>query len=84
MGSALQMYNGYLAALDAPYFSLWVKYRAAQDAAVARGASAAEELALQRTLFVWRPTIVDAARHVARYIKARWVFYQKESRWPSS
>ena len=81
VGSAQGLYNHYLAALDAPYFSLWVKYRWHLDEARARGASAAEELVLQRAAFNWRPSLADTVWHAARSVKARWVFRRRESRW---
>ena len=63
-------YNGYLAALDSPYFSMWVAYRAQLDALRGRGASEAEELALQREVFSRPARIGAAAYHAARCAKA--------------
>ena len=63
-------YNGYLAALDSPYFSMWAGYRARLDDLRARGASEQEELALQREAFS-RPTHIGAAiYHAARCARA--------------
>ena len=63
-------HNGYLAALDSGYFSLWARYRSALDALRARGASADEERRLQRDAFVWTPGVAWRARHAGRRIKA--------------
>ena len=68
----LAQYNGYLAALDAPYFSLWVGYRQRLDELRQRGASEADERALQREIFVWRPSWPSLLVHVGRQLKARW------------
>jgi hypothetical protein len=72
----LAHYNGYLAALDAPYFSLWVRYRNRLDELRKRHAPLMEELALQRETFVWRPSVVDRLVHVGRQLKARWRYRQ--------
>jgi hypothetical protein len=63
-------YNGYLAALDAPYFSMWAGYRARLDELRARGASEGEELALQREAFAQPITIAAAAYHAGRCARA--------------
>jgi len=68
----LAHYNGYLAALDAPYFSLWVQYRHRLDMLRERGASEAEERALQREAFVWRPSWRSRVLHLGRQVRARW------------
>jgi hypothetical protein len=70
----LAHYNGYLAALDAPYFSLWVQYRHRLDVLRERGASEAEERALQRETFVWPPSWPSRLLHVGRQVRARWRF----------
>ena len=70
-------YNHYLAALDAPYFSLWVKYWYALVRARERGASEAEEQALLRTSFVWRPTVAAALWHAGRCARARWRYRRR-------
>src|SRR5262249_2341968 len=72
--SPLTRYNGYLVARDAGYFSLWAQYRAALDDARARGASEAEERALQRQIFVWRPTFAARAWQTGRSAKAWWKY----------
>jgi hypothetical protein len=66
----LSVYNGYLAALDAEYFSMWVRYRARLDALRARGASADEQLALQREVFVRRRSVASAVVQAGRSAKA--------------
>jgi len=68
----LAQYNGYLAALDAPYFSLWVGYRQRLDELRQRGASEADERALQREIFVWRPSWPSMLVQVGRQLKAGW------------
>ena len=63
-------YNGYLAALDSPYFSLWSGYRARLDDLRARGAGEEEELALQREVFSRPFTLGAAFYHAGRCAKA--------------
>jgi len=63
-------YNGYLAALDAPYFSMWAGYRARLDELRARGAGENEELALQREAFARPTTPGAAAYHMGRCARA--------------
>jgi hypothetical protein len=65
-------YNGYLVALDARLFSLWAQYHGHLEEYRARGASAAEEGALIRQDFVWRPSPIAALWHAGRCAKARW------------
>ena len=72
----LSHYNGYLAALDAPYFSLWVRYRNRLDELRQRQAPLAEELALQRETFVWRQSVWEKLVHAGRRIKATWRYRQ--------
>jgi hypothetical protein len=63
-------YNGYLAALDSPYFSMWARYRARLDELRSAGASEADELALQREAFARPMTVGAAAYHAGRCIRA--------------
>jgi hypothetical protein len=63
-------YNGYLAALDSPYFSLWAKYRERLDALRARGGNEEEELTLQREAFAGPMTPGAAAYHAGRCARA--------------
>jgi hypothetical protein len=73
----LTRYNGYLIARDAGYFSLWARYRAALDDARARGASEADERALQRSMFVWRPTLGARLWQGGRTAKAWWTYRRR-------
>jgi hypothetical protein len=73
-GGSLSQYNGYLVARDAGYFTLWARYRAALDVARAHGASAADERALQREIFVWRPTLRSTVWQAGRTAKAWWKY----------
>ena len=67
---AMSHYNGYLAALDSRYFSLWARYRHRLDAARSRHASESDERALQRDVFVWRPSLPASVWQVGRSMKA--------------
>ena len=64
-------YNGFLAALDAPYFSRWVRYVAAIEDGLAAGGAVDYEGALAREFS--GPLLSPAGRviHVARQIRAR-------------
>src|SRR4051812_834130 len=64
-------YNGYLAALDAPYFSRWAAYHAALESARATG-GALDRDALSREIF-GPPLLQGLAypRHLARSARAR-------------
>ena len=73
----LAHYNGYLAALDAPYFSLWVKYRHRLDDLRERGASEADEGALQRETFMWRPSWRSILRQLGQQARARWRYRRR-------
>lgn len=44
-------YNGYLGALDSPYFSLWCEYHARREAWAASGGTEQEHIAFQREIF---------------------------------
>lgn len=76
-------HNGFLAALDARYFSLWCAYWARLEAARERGASAAEEELLQRELFVWRRSPWQALRQLGRSVRARANHRHLRAGWPS-
>jgi hypothetical protein len=65
-------FNGYLAARDSRLFSLWVDYYRHLLAARAREAPEAEERALAKADFVWRPSAFEAAKHAGRSVRARW------------
>ncbi|HST21917.1 MAG TPA: hypothetical protein VLR90_12405 [Blastocatellia bacterium] len=64
-------YNGLLAALDRPYFSLWCKYCELLSEKRARGASREEELALQTSIFVWHQSHYERLIQALRGAKAR-------------
>jgi hypothetical protein len=66
----LGQYNGYLAALDSRYFSLWVRYHERLLAARAEGAPEDAERALAAETFAWRRSSVAAARQAATSVRA--------------
>jgi hypothetical protein len=70
-GSPFAEYNGFLAALDGRYFSLWVHYHDALLAARQRGASDTDERTLADDQFAWRPSIAAACRQVVTDARAR-------------
>jgi hypothetical protein len=76
----LSVHNGYLAARDAHYFSLWVQYRARLDAARSRGASAEEERAIQRDTFVLRRSVASALLQAGRSVRAYWRYQRERGR----
>lgn len=69
--SPYAQYVRLLAALDAPYFSLWVEYINRLQRLRAAGVVEAEEMALQRDVFRLRPGVSGAAVQAARGVKAR-------------
>jgi hypothetical protein len=79
---AFASYNGWLASLDARYFSLWARYHAQLVDARARGASDAEEQAIASRVFVWRPSAGMAMTQAARNIRALWRYRRQRARWP--
>jgi hypothetical protein len=77
-------YNGMLAALDARYFSIWAQYWMRLEqvrAAGTPGIKIAEEDALQRDAFVWRPSAYEAARQVVRSARAKRGYQRLRSEW---
>lgn len=65
-------YNGYLAALDAPYFSRWAKYVHEIETATANGRPADPAAATARA-FRGRPIgLPERAWHLGRQVRARW------------
>jgi hypothetical protein len=74
-------YNGYLAAVDSRYFSLWCSYYAQLLECRARGASPDEERALCQSVFQWRPSLAAAVKQMGRTAKARIGFERKRARW---
>jgi hypothetical protein len=69
--SPFAQYVRLLAALDAPYFSLWVEYIERLERSRDAGASEVEEMALQREVFRLRQGVSGAAVQAARGVKAR-------------
>jgi hypothetical protein len=70
-GGLYAEYNGYLAALDAPYFSRWVHYVAALQAERAGGAPVDRDRLRDE---VFGPPLTrgrDWPRHLARNVRAR-------------
>jgi len=76
-------YNGFLASLDARYFTLWATYYARLADARARGASEDEERAIASSVFVWRRSVAAALRQGARDVKARVRYRRQRARWPA-
>jgi hypothetical protein len=74
-------YNGYLAAIDSRYFSLWCEYYERLKDLRARGGSRDEERALARETFVWRRSAAAAARQLGRHVKARLSYGRKRAQW---
>jgi hypothetical protein len=68
-------YNGFLAALDARYFSLWCEYFDRLEEARAQGVSAAGQRALRDEVFVWRRSATAALRQSARNTRA-WLSFR--------
>jgi hypothetical protein len=81
--SAFADYNSFLASLDSPYFTLWATYCSRLIEARGRGASQAEERAIQTDTFVWRRSASAAAWHAGRMLKARWRFQRQRAYWAS-
>ena len=77
-------YIQFLSALDAPYFSLWYSYWTRLRELRARGASEAEELALQAEVFVWRPLLADRLAQRGRAAKAHLRYLLQQHRAPLS
>jgi hypothetical protein len=77
--SPFQRYVQKLAAYDSLYFSLWAKYHAILTGLRQRGATDEEELAAQRSTFVWRPSLREQAVQQCRNWKAalRYRYYAR-------
>jgi hypothetical protein len=69
--TATARYNGYMAALDGRYFSLWCEYWEQLKRLRADGASREAEEALRQRVFVWRASPIDALRQWPRNLLAR-------------
>jgi hypothetical protein len=75
-------FNGYLAALDSSYFSIWCQYYERLKELRARGAGEVEERALARRMFVPRPpSALAAAWQLGRNVKARITYERKLAAW---
>jgi len=74
-------YNGYLAAIDNRYFTLWCNYYARLMELRARGGSSDEERALRKRTFVWQRSPAAAVRQIGRNVKARIGYGRKRARW---
>jgi hypothetical protein len=78
-------HNGFLAALDARYFSMWCEYWDALERvrAARHGESdAAAEEVLRRDAFVWRRSPADAVRQTIRAVRARAGYRRLRAAWP--
>jgi hypothetical protein len=64
-------HNGFLAALDAPYFSRWVSYATELDALREAGGPVDNHRLMTRTLADARLSAGEAAVHAARQLRAR-------------
>jgi hypothetical protein len=67
-------YNGFLAALDSRYFSLWCEYWYRLEQARAQGLSAAGQQALRDEVFVWRRSASASLRQSIRNARTRFLF----------
>jgi hypothetical protein len=81
---AFSEYNGFLAALDARYFTLWARYHARLIEARARGVSVAEERAIAASVFVWRRSPALALKQAARDVRAHVRYRRQRARWPAA
>ena len=81
---AFSEYNGFLAALDSGYFTLWATYHAKLVEARARNASDAEERAIAASVFVWRRSPALALRQAARNVRAHVQYRRRRARWPAA
>jgi hypothetical protein len=68
-------YNGFLAALDARYFSLWATYWYRLEHARTHGPI--DEEALRREVFVWRRSVWAAMHQAGRNARA-WMRYRRQ------
>jgi hypothetical protein len=72
-------YNGFLAALDGRYFSLWCEYWDRLERARAQGVSAAGQRALRDEVFVWRRSAKAALQQSVRSARARLQFRRRRA-----
>ena len=78
------LYTQYLAALDAGYFSLWCRYWAGLQDLRRAGATAEQEAALARRVFVWNPGAVERAAQGLRGLKAALRYRLRSPRRPAT
>jgi hypothetical protein len=71
-GGLFAEYNGYLAALDAPYFTQWATYVAARDARAGTGERIDRRALIADVFRRDSITPFEYARHAARSVRARW------------
>lgn len=71
-GGLFAEYNGYLAALDAPYFSQWVSYVVARDGRVAAGERFDRRALIEEVFTGGSRSPLQYARHAARSARAHW------------
>ena len=83
-GGAFAEYNGFLAVLDARYFTLWATYHHRLTEARARGASEAEERAIAASVFFWRRSPALALKQAARNVRAHVRYRRLRARWPAA
>ena len=69
--SPFAQYTRLLSALDAYYFSLWVKYFERVSELRSRDAGEQEEVELQREIFKWSPSRSERVIQACRNLKAR-------------
>ncbi len=72
--TATARYNGFMAALDSRYFSLWCEYWSLLEQGRAGESSAADEQTLRERVFVWRRSPSAALQQSVRNLRARWHF----------
>ena len=68
---SLADYNGFLAALDAPYFSRWCQYAAGLEGARKTGTAVDRRRLAHVTLDDARLSVGETIRHAARQVRAR-------------
>jgi hypothetical protein len=74
-------YNGFLAALDHRYFSLWSTYWHRLEQLRATGAAEPVEASLAREVFTWRRSPIEAVRQFVRSARAHRRFRTLRAEW---
>jgi len=80
--SPFARYLNYLAALDRPYFTLWATYFYRLMDLRRRGATAQEEMALQREVFSHKATVPERALQAARVVKHKTKWHLRSRKAP--